>query len=651
MLPNISGELLAGRTGSGGRKMSTTRSRKCGSTNRSSGPVDDELYDELWQLCAGRQFYLPEVGERVFYFPQGHVEQVQAYTNQEGKMEMPIYNVPSKILCEVVHVLLQVEAQTDEVFAQITLLPQGTQYEPVWFDRDDLPVHRRLRGSSFSKTLTASDTSTHGGFSIPKRHADDCFPPLDMSMETPAQALVMKDLQGKEWHFRQIYRGQPRRHLITTGWSAFVTAKKLVPGDTCIFIRGENGDIRVGIRRSVKSQKSISTSVISGHNMHHGILASAFHATSTGTLFTVYCRPWTNSASFVIPVGQYMKSIEKDISTGRRFRMLFENEECVEQWFGGTVIAVEDIDPIRWPGSRWRCLKVEWDSLSGLYKHPERVSPWNIEVVGPAKRKQVASPSPEKRARPPDPLSPGTSNSVKTGPWWSFDGYQTVGQITGVFQGQEEKGKAAMALQGSHGAISMSGSGKRVGYSMSEMFGKLKPYCVKGEKDGAANKLRKFRLFGVDIVDNIPPAELPSLQVANPGGLRSSSSSLVHPTSPSSDSDVPGQFSRISLGESPIAPRSCVKVFKHGISPGRLIDLTRLNRYDKLVHELDRLFGFRGSLVDGTSRWQVTYTDHEGDLMLVGDYPWQEFVSMVQRVIVSPKQDSEMIASGMPRSI
>lgn len=52
------------------------------------------------------------------------------------------------------------------------------QDEPVWFDRDDLPVHRRLRGSSFSKTLTASDTSTHGGFSIPKRHADDCFPPL-----------------------------------------------------------------------------------------------------------------------------------------------------------------------------------------------------------------------------------------------------------------------------------------------------------------------------------------------------------------------------------------------------------------------------------------------------------------------------------------
>lgn len=39
----------------------------------------------------------------------------------------------------------------------------------------------------------------------------------------------------------------------------------------------------------------------------------------------------TNSESFVIPVSQYMKSIENDIARGTRFRMLFENEECVEQ--------------------------------------------------------------------------------------------------------------------------------------------------------------------------------------------------------------------------------------------------------------------------------------------------------------------------------
>ena len=30
----------------------------------------------------------------------------------------------------------------------------------------------------FCKTLTASDTSTHGGFSVPRRAAEKIFPPL-----------------------------------------------------------------------------------------------------------------------------------------------------------------------------------------------------------------------------------------------------------------------------------------------------------------------------------------------------------------------------------------------------------------------------------------------------------------------------------------
>ncbi len=36
----------------------------------------------------------------------------------------------------------------------------------------------RPRVHSFCKTLTASDTSTHGGFSVLRRHADECLPPL-----------------------------------------------------------------------------------------------------------------------------------------------------------------------------------------------------------------------------------------------------------------------------------------------------------------------------------------------------------------------------------------------------------------------------------------------------------------------------------------
>ena len=32
------------------------------------------------------------------------------------------------------------------------------------------------------------------------------------------------------------FSGQPKRHLLTTGWSVFVSAKRLVAGDSVLFI-------------------------------------------------------------------------------------------------------------------------------------------------------------------------------------------------------------------------------------------------------------------------------------------------------------------------------------------------------------------------------------------------------------------------------
>ena len=36
------------------------------------------LYRELWHACAGPLVTVPREGERVFYFPQGHIEQVNS---------------------------------------------------------------------------------------------------------------------------------------------------------------------------------------------------------------------------------------------------------------------------------------------------------------------------------------------------------------------------------------------------------------------------------------------------------------------------------------------------------------------------------------------------------------------------------------------
>lgn len=51
------------------------------------------------------------------------------------------------------------------------------QKEPVSLDQPQSePVRPTVH--SFCKILTASDTSTHGGFSVLRRHATECLPPL-----------------------------------------------------------------------------------------------------------------------------------------------------------------------------------------------------------------------------------------------------------------------------------------------------------------------------------------------------------------------------------------------------------------------------------------------------------------------------------------
>lgn len=44
--------------------------------HRFSGSSGDGLSKELWHACAGPLVTVPCQGERVYYFPQGHMEQV-----------------------------------------------------------------------------------------------------------------------------------------------------------------------------------------------------------------------------------------------------------------------------------------------------------------------------------------------------------------------------------------------------------------------------------------------------------------------------------------------------------------------------------------------------------------------------------------------
>ncbi|XP_051125514.1 auxin response factor 17-like [Andrographis paniculata] len=341
------------------------------------------LNSELWHACAGPLVSLPQIGSRVVYFPQGHSEQVTASTNKEVDTTIPNYpGLEPQLICQLHNVTMHADVETDEVYAQMTLQPLTPQEQ-----KDICLLPMELGGPSkqptnyFCKTLTASDTSTHGGFSVPRRAAEKVFPPLDFSQTPPAQELIAKDLHGNEWKFRHIFRGQPKRHLLTTGWSVFVSAKRLVSGDSVIFIWNESNQLLLGIRRANRPQTVMPSSVLSSDSMHIGLLAAAAHAAATNSRFTIFFNPRASPSEFVIPLAKYAKAVyHTRVAVGMRFRMLFETEESSVRRYMGTITGISDLDPVRWPKSHWRSVKVGWDE-STTGERQQRVSLWEIEPL------------------------------------------------------------------------------------------------------------------------------------------------------------------------------------------------------------------------------------------------------------------------------
>ncbi|KAG6468655.1 hypothetical protein ZIOFF_073344 [Zingiber officinale] len=370
------------------------------SSNLTDQPLEEEsqcLNSELWHACAGPLVSLPAVGSRVVYFPQGHSEQVAASTNKEIDSQIPNYpNLPPQLICQLHNVTMHADVETDEVYAQMTLQPLSSQEQKDPYLPTELGVPSKQPTNYFCKALTASDTSTHGGFSVPRRAAEKVFPPLDYSQQPPAQELVARDLHGNEWKFRHIFRGQPKRHLLTTGWSVFVSAKRLVAGDSVLFIWNDNNQLLLGIRHANRPQTVMPSSVLSSDSMHIGLLAAAAHAAATNSRFTIFYNPRASPSEFVIPLAKYVKAVfHTRVSMGMRFRMLFETEESSVRRYMGTITGINDLDSVRWPNSHWRSVKVSickylalalwfesvgWDESTAGEKQP-RVSLWEIEPL------------------------------------------------------------------------------------------------------------------------------------------------------------------------------------------------------------------------------------------------------------------------------
>ncbi|EEF51702.1 Auxin response factor, putative [Ricinus communis] len=766
----------------------------------SAKDAEKALYTELWNACAGPLVTVPRENELVYYFPQGHIEQVEASTNQLADQQMPVYNLPSKILCRVINVQLKAEPDTDEVFAQVTLLPEPIQDENAVKKDPPQPPPPRFHVHSFCKTLTASDTSTHGGFSVLRRHADECLPPL-VSINSTEFVRCLIDII-------MLIPGQPRRHLLQSGWSVFVSSKRLVAGDAFIFLRGENGELRVGVRRAMRQQGNVPSSVISSHSMHLGVLATAWHAISTGTLFTVYYKPRTSPAEFIVPFDRYMESVKNNYCIGMRFKMRFEGEEAPEQRFTGTIVGIEDADSKRWRESKWRSLKVRWDETSTIPR-PDRVSPWSVEpALAPPALNPLPVPRPKRPRSNMVPSSPDSSVLTRDGSSKVTIDPPPPSGYSRVLQGQEfstlrgnfaesnesetaEKSvmwppsvddeKIDVSASRRHGSESwnlsgrpeptytdlLSGFGSNADSShgftssfvdqaataasrklvldqegkfnllanpwslmssglslkLSESNTKVSvqgrdiPYQARGnircsafseypilhghrvdqshgnwlmpppppshfdnlaharepvskplqEHDIGKSTDGNCKLFGIPLFSN-PVAPEPATSHRNmvnepttahpqshqPRALESDQRSEQPRVSKmADDNEHEKQFQSGHLHTRDIqgktqtgSTRSCTKVHKQGIALGRSVDLAKFNNYDELIAELDRLFEFGGELISPKKNWLIVYTDDEGDMMLVGDDPWQEFVGMVRKIFIYTREEVQKMNPG-----
>ncbi|XP_006660573.2 putative disease resistance protein RGA3 [Oryza brachyantha] len=403
---------------------------------------DKCLDPQLWHACAGDMVQMPPVNSKVYYFPQGHEE--HAHAQGQGPVEFPAGRVPALVLCRVAGVRFMAEPDTDEVFAKIRLVPvrANEQGYPADADADDGidAAAQEEKPASFAKMLTQSDAISGGmfsHFSVSRYCSKTIFRRLDCSTDPPSQTILAKDVHGVVWKFRHIYHDMPLCHRLTTGWSTFVKQKKLVAGDSVVFMRTKNGDLRVGIRRGKKGgvggpkllpppllpeianyggfpmflrsdddSNKMAAAAASGKvraRVRPEEVVEAANLAVSGQPFEVVYYPRASTPEFCVKAGPVIAAMRTQWLAGMRFKMAFESEDSSRiSWFMGTVSAVQAADPVRWPNSPWRILKVSWDEPYLLW-NVKRVSPWSVELVLNKPAIHLAPFSPSMK-RPREPL-------------------------------------------------------------------------------------------------------------------------------------------------------------------------------------------------------------------------------------------------------
>lgn len=341
----------------------------------------------VWKAIAGSSAKIPAPGSRVYYFPEGHAEHINNLNSKKftsTQILTPVGLPPSLkpfYYCRVIHVQFMADRGTEQVLAKLLLSPingKGLGYmRDVNSGIQDL--HGEGKGESdvvsFTKILTRSDANNGGGFSAPKFGVESVFPPLNFDLDPPVQAIFVTDISGTVFKFRHINRGSPRRHLLTTGWGQFVNAKRLVAGDSVVFMRKKStGDLFVGVRKSLRRFSGMprrwsAAKIGGGAFVNNGgntlrfwesdkgkTVLQATELAANGLSFEVLYYPKPGWANFVVMEEMVDRSMNVQWDEGEKIKMFRESERSSRMtWYHGTVSSI--IFPLSWH-SPWRMLKV-----------------------------------------------------------------------------------------------------------------------------------------------------------------------------------------------------------------------------------------------------------------------------------------------------
>ncbi|KAK8562308.1 hypothetical protein V6N13_019677 [Hibiscus sabdariffa] len=646
---------------------------------------EKSLDPQLWHACAGSMVQIPRVNSKVFYFPQGHAEHSLSFVDFSSSPQ-----IPPLILCRVADVKFLADAETDEVYVKIMLVPLPNSELDLEGDALLTDGSNTVeKPASFAKTLTQSDANNGGGFSVPRYCAETIFPRLDYTADPPVQTVIAKDVHGEIWKFRHIYRGTPRRHLLTTGWSTFVNQKKLVAGDSIVFLRAENGELCVGIRRakrengsSVSSYGGFSTFLReddSSKMMRNGNLKGtgkvkpeavleAIALAAGGQPFEASFYPRASTPEFCVQATAVRAAMRTRWCSGMRFKMSFETEDSSRiSWFMGTVSSVQFSDPFRWPNSPWRLLQVMWDEPD-LLQNVKCVSPWLVELASnmPAIDLSPFSP-PRKKLRISDHLDfpldgqfpmPSFSGNplAPSNPLRCFSDNVPAG-IQGARHAQyglslsdlhlNNKLQLGLFLPGlqrfdpctriSDGIMMARHTNNKDNLSCLLTMGN----SSQKEKSGNG-KRNQFLLFGQLILTE---QQLSSETVSEVITRKSSIDGISDKTKDSSDCSGSALENQSSPEKSLTAgflwnrdyrtTELCMdtyhcKVFLESEDIGRTLDLSVLGSYEELYRKLANMFGVERSEMLG----HVLYQDATSAVKQIGDEPFSAFMKTAKRLTI-----------------